>query len=353
MDLLRQWPRNYIAAELLQHPEPEQYLLSGGLHRALPKGWARRGITAAASPTIEQSGGRTGSTPCSRSAVLSILDEGYPALLRQIPDPPLLFYYRGNTELLGEPAVAVVGARRCTSQGRDNARVLARQLAEYGVHVVSGLALGIDGAAHAGALAAAPGAGRTIAILGGGLQRLYPRRHLELAQNIVAHGGLILSEYPDAMPPLAHQFPERNRLISGLSVATVVVEATLKSGSLITARFAAEQGRDVFAMPGPVNSLMSQGCHQLIQQGAGLVANAADVLLGLGTETPAAAPAEAVSGDAGRVLALIGGYPVSMDELMIDTGLEPGHLTRLLVDLELAGIVQQGPLGYSRTSGNS
>ena len=133
MNLLRQWPRNYIAAELLQHPEPEQYLLSGGLRRALPKTRAGPDRTPAASPTIEQSGGRTSATPCSGSAALSILDEGYPELLRQIPDPPLLFYYRGNIELLGQPAVAVVGARRCTSQGRDNARVLARQLAEHGI----------------------------------------------------------------------------------------------------------------------------------------------------------------------------------------------------------------------------
>ena len=220
-----------------------------------------------------------------------------------------------------------------------------------------------------GALSAAPGAARTIAVLGGGLQQLYPRRHTQLAQTIIARGGLVLSEYPDAMPPLAHQFPERHRIISGLSAATVVVEATLNSGSLITARFAAEQGRDVFAMPGPVSNQMSHGCHQLIQQGAGLVANAKDVLLGIGLEaaadsaavdtgsslasTHATVPAAELSDEAALVLELIGGYPVSVDELLVDTGLEPGQLTRLLVELELAGIVQQGPLGYSRTSAQS
>ena len=366
MDVLLRWPRNYVAAELLQHPHPEQYLLSGALSAALPPTWPDKRAMPRSGPTVRQSGRRTEPATCSKSAALCILDEGYPDLLRQIPDPPLLLYFCGNIELLGEPAVAVVGARRCTSQGRVNARVLACELAGYGVHVVSGLALGIDGAAHAGALSAVPGAARTIAVLGGGLQQLYPRRHTQLAQTIIARGGVVLSEYPDAMPPLAHQFPERNRIISGLSAATVVVEATLNSGSLITARFAAEQGRDVFAMPGPVNNQMSHGCHQLIQQGAGLVANAKDVLLGIGLEaaadsaavdtgssvasTNAAVPAAELSGDAALVLELIGGYPVSVDELLLDTGLEPGPLTRLLVELELAGIVQQGPLGYSRTS---
>ena len=171
--------------------------------------------------------------------------------------------------------------------------------------------------------------------------------------------GLLLTEYAPEQPPLAHHFPERNRIISGMSMATVVVEATIKSGSLITARFAAEQGRDVYAMPGPVQNTMSEGCHRLIQQGAGLVLNATDLLIDLGLEGVATAgggaeekpPSHvALPDEAQRLLALIHGYPVSLDELVLGSGIELSRVTSLLIELEMAGIVQQGTLGYSRAS---
>ena len=356
LDLRRRWPRKLIVESLAEHPQPRQHLLSGGLAAAL----------AARFPdsTLKQSDNPPTAPASAHDGVVGMLDDAYPEILRHIPDPPLLLFYRGNSELLGATAVAVVGARRSTTQGRSNAQLLSRELVAHGITVVSGLALGIDGAAHSGALAglrSGPGqqvpAG-TIAVLGGGLAQLYPRRHHQLARDIVAAGGLLLSEYEDNTPPLARQFPERNRIISGLSMATVVVEATLKSGSLITARFAAEQGRDVLAMPGPVNNEVSAGCHRLIQQGAGLVSNAVDVIVALGLEgmapsieqpgTPSSSPV--LDRDSRNLLGVIQGYPLSLDELLLQTGYEIGYLTKLLVGLELGGFVQQGPLGYSRAS---
>ncbi len=355
--LLRRWPRKILLDALGEHPQAGQAVLDGSFADHL----SRRFPNA----TNKQLDNRLSGAPPSHDAVVGWFDEAFPALLRNIPDPPLLLFYRGNIKLLESPAVAVVGARRSTSQGRANAHTLARDLVAMGITVASGLALGIDGAAHSGALAGSPqrqtvaGGAHTIAVLGGGLKQMYPRRHQKLAQQIIDQDGLLLSEYEDGVPPLAHQFPERNRIISGLSLATVVVEATLRSGSLITARFAAEQGRDVFAMPGPVNNATSAGCHRLIQQGAGLVSNAEEVLIGIGQEAVLSAPATPVTlspsspnldRDAQTLLDLINGYPMSLDELIVQSGLQPEHLTRLLVSLELGGFVQQGPLGYSRAS---
>lgn len=208
--------------------------------------------------------------------------EALPERLRVIPDPPRRLYARGAVEALAAPSVAIVGSRRATRAGRQFAEALAGDLAAAGLVVVSGLAYGIDAAAHRGALV---GGGRTVAVLGSGLGHVYPRQHAALAAEIVDGGGALVSEYPDDRAPRKHQFPERNRLISGLSLGVVIVEATTKSGSLITARMAAEQGREVMAVPGPVTSPLSGGCHRLLKSGAALIESADDVLYAVGYDT--------------------------------------------------------------------
>jgi len=230
--------------------------------------------------------------------VLTLGDPGYPSALLNTEDPPLLLYAIGHPAAWKSGAldalrcVAIVGSRNPTPQGASNARAFGQALAQAGLSVVSGLALGVDGAAHQGALDAAawvpsnvyPDHIATVAVVGTGLDRVYPKQNRALAQQIAAR-GLLLSEYPLGTPPLAAHFPQRNRIISGLALGTLVVEAALRSGSLITARMALEQGRDVFAIPGSIHSTQSRGCHALIKQGAKLVESAQDVLEELGQRT--------------------------------------------------------------------
>jgi DNA processing protein len=205
---------------------------------------------------------------------VAIVDDGYPPLLREIVDPPFALFYRGDLSLLQQPMVAMVGSRRASSYGMNAAAHLARQLVSAGVVIVSGLARGIDAASHQAALEAG---GKTIAVLGTGIDLEYPRSHVRLAGDIVDR-GLILTEFPPGTPPLAANFPVRNRLISGITLGTVIVEATSRSGSLITARTAAEQGREVFAVPGSIFAAGTEGTHRLIQYGAKLVHDANDIL---------------------------------------------------------------------------
>ncbi len=205
--------------------------------------------------------------------LVSYSDEGYPKLLREIPSPPATLFARGALTS-SFVAVAIVGTRKATQDGKLIARQIAYDLAKAGIVIVSGLALGIDGAAHEGAL---QGGGKTIAVLANGLDTVYPLLHEHLAESILAQGGVILSEYPEGVSPLRHQFLERNRIISGMSIATIVVEAPLRSGSLATARFALEQGREVFVVPGPVRHRNYQGSHILIREGARLITSAKDV----------------------------------------------------------------------------
>src|SRR5258705_525756 len=207
-------------------------------------------------------------------ALVTLGDAAYPRLLLEIPDPPALLYCRGRTELLNRPALAVVGSRNATAQGASNAEQFARTFSAAGLAIVSGLAQGIDAAAHRGGLAAE---GSTIAVLGTGIDVTYPRANLALADDIASR-GLLVSEFPLGTKALAHNFPRRNRLISGLAQGCLVVEAALASGSLITARAAAEQGREVFAVPGSIHSPLAKGCHALIKSGAKLAESAEDVL---------------------------------------------------------------------------
>lgn len=281
------------------------------------------------------------------NAVLTLADEGYPGLLLEIPDPPPLLYVRGRRALLAQPALAVVGSRNATAQGERDAERFARALSEAGLTIVSGLAQGIDAAAHRGGLDAG---GSTLAVLGTGIDVVYPRRNAELAARIAAE-GLLVSEFPLGTPPLAHHFPRRNRLISGLARGCLVVEAALASGSLITARTAADQGREVFAMPGSIHSPLAKGCHALIRSGAKLVESAEDVLAELaGMRLSAAArtvAADAAPGD--PLLAHMGADPVDVDSLCARAGRGAEEIAAELLRLELAGRVAALPGGrYQR-----
>ena len=276
--------------------------------------------------------------------ILVLGDTDYPPQLLAAPDPPLLLHLQGRVELLAAESVAVVGTRHPTPAGLQTARDLARGLGEAGFVVVSGLALGIDGAAHEAALAAGTG---TIAVVGTGLDRVYPRRHLALAHRI-ADEGLLVSEYPLGTPPLKPLFPERNRIIAALTRGTLVVEAALRSGSLITARLAAEAGREVFAVPGSIHAPLSRGCHELIQQGAKLVLGIDDMLDELRPalrvrRTAAAPPAATAPED--PLLAALGFDPIGLDALAARTGLDAGTLSARLLDLELDGRVARLPGG--------
>ncbi|WP_137895261.1 DNA-processing protein DprA [Ramlibacter sp. 2FC] len=280
--------------------------------------------------------------------ILVLGDADYPASLLAIEDPPPMLYLLGQVDRLAMlRGIAVVGSRNPTPQGAANARQFARALASAGLSVVSGLALGVDGAAHEGALeGATPGQLATLAVVGTGLDRVYPRQHLDLARRI-ARQGLLVSEYPLGTPPLAPNFPRRNRLISGLSQGTLVVEAALKSGSLITARLASEQGREVFAIPGSIHAAQSRGCHALIRQGAKLVESAQDVLEELRWPVPAPEtekPLPATGAD-DPLLTLMGHDPVSLDALQARSGLDTPTLQTRLLTLELDGAVGRLPGG--------
>jgi DNA processing protein len=268
--------------------------------------------------------------------VITLGDPLYPPTLLESPDPPLLLYAQGRAALLGATSVAIVGSRSPTPQGLQNAQRFAVALGQAGITVVSGLALGVDGAAHEGALQGGAG---TVAVVGTGLDRLYPRRHLALARRI-ADEGLLLSEFPLGTPPLPPHFPQRNRIIAGLTRGTLVVEAALPSGSLITARLASEAGRDVFAIPGSIHSPQSRGCHWLLKQGAKLVESAEDILEELypGRPRAAAAPA-AADAPADPLLDALGHEPVSLDALTARTGWPAATLNARLLELELAGQV--------------
>ena len=278
-------------------------------------------------------------------ALITLDEATYPADLLNTADPPLWLFAQGQINSPATPTrVAVVGSRNPTPQGRANAQAFARSLAQAQVTVVSGLALGVDGAAHEGAL---EGGGPTIAVVGTGLDRVYPKAHHALAHQICTH-GLLLSEYPLGTPPLAANFPRRNRIISGLSLGTLVVEAALQSGSLITARLASEQGREVFAIPGSIHSTQSKGCHALIRQGAKLVESAQDVLEELRlapspTLTAAIEHPESASPDEDPLLQAMGYDPLTLDELQARTGLSSADLQAQLLALELAGQVARLP----------
>ncbi len=278
----------------------------------------------------------------------------YPPLLALIPDAPLVLFVDGDADALGLPQIAMVGSRNPTAPGRDTAVQFARHFAQCGLAVTSGLALGIDAASHRGALR---GGGRTIAVLGCGLDAIYPRENAALAAEIAAQGGALVADLPTGTPPLKPNFPRRNRLISGLSLGTLVVEAALQSGSLITARLAGDQGREVFAIPGSIHNPMARGCHRLLRQGARLVESVEDVFAELGplvaTLQPLRAETADAQGESGPrldkdyeiLLDALGFETAGLDTLVARTGLKADAVASMLLILELDGRVQQQPGG--------
>jgi DNA processing protein len=298
-----------------------------------------------------------------RHAVWTLGDAAYPDALLQLADPPLMLYVQGQTNGHLGNAVSVVGSRNPTPQGAQTAAQFSEALSAAGLCVVSGMALGIDGAAHRGALrgagaaqATAHGQWRTVAIVGTGLDRVYPKQHQMLARDIAQHGVLI-SEYPLGTPPLAQNFPKRNRLIAALGLGTLVVEAALQSGSLITARMALDVGREVLAIPGSIHAPQSHGCHALIRQGAKLVESAQDVLEELQLDTPQQASLFAASHEPDapphELLQHMGYAPVSLDALQARCGLDTAALQAELLTLELAGAVGRLPGGLFQRLGPS
>jgi DNA processing protein len=272
---------------------------------------------------------------------------GYPPLLAELHDPPARLYLRGGpAEILARPSVAIVGARSCSPYGAQVARELARELAGAGVVVVSGLARGVDGEAHRGALAAG---GLTVAVLGCGIDRDYPRAHADLARR-VSENGLVVSEYPPGIEPSPWRFPARNRIVAGLTEATIVVEARRRSGALITADFALELGRDVFAVPGEITSGLSEGTNDLIRQGAIPLLAAADVFEAMGIEPEPPGPPTSLSPEADAVWGVLQEGVLTLDEISRTTGLGAAEVAVALTELELAGLVVQADGRYRRTT---
>jgi len=282
--------------------------------------------------------------------VVTLADSDYPQTLLNIPDPPLLLYVKGRLDLLNHPALAVVGSRNATAQGIGNAEAFAKSLSNAGLCIISGMAHGIDAAAHRGALCGSSG---SIAVVGTGLDKVYPAANRDLAHMLAQHGALI-SEFPLGTPPLAANFPRRNRIISGMSAGCLVVEASLQSGSLITARLALEQGRDVFAIPGSIHAPQSKGCHALLKQGAKLVETAHDVLEELSGQFVMSAlnpdtPVTATSNVIPLLMEQIGFDPVDVSTLSARCGLTISELSAMLLTLELEGHLSVLPGGlYQR-----
>lgn len=289
---------------------------------------------------------------------LTLADSDYPPRLREIADPPPVLFVHGDVAVLRHPQIAIVGSRNPTPSGAELAQDFARHLALRGVTIISGLALGIDAASHRGALA---GAGHTIAVMGTGMDRVYPPRHQDLAEQIAA-GGALVSEFPLHTPVRPENFPRRNRIISGLALGVLVVEAAKASGSLITARHAIEQGREVFAIPGSIHNPLARGCHALIRDGAKLVETVDDILEELpslsvpaesDSQTPTAPPLPAAHNEEhDRLLAALGYDPVSIDVLVARTGLTANAVSSMLLLMELEGRVssQAGGLYLRRSA---
>jgi DNA processing protein len=285
-------------------------------------------------------------------SLLPITSPDYPELLRSIHTPPHLLFVRGPISSLSMPQLAIVGSRNYTASGGENARTFARELASSGFTITSGLALGIDSMAHLGAVET----GKTIAVLGAGVETIYPRSNQQLADKILATEGTLISEFAPGTPPRPAHFPQRNRIISGLSMGVLVVEAALKSGSLITARIALEQGREVFAIPSSIHNPMAKGCHQLIRNGASLVENINDIIEQLQgmvafkreeleqypkTESAEKAPQA-------ELLEKMGFDPIDFDELIARGSAECSQLLQQLTELELSGYIEQRGSHYIR-----
>lgn len=336
-DQLAQWLQPDACQALLAHQR-------NPLHSALQQRAQRDLDWLAAHPEVQ---------------LLALEDPDYPAMLKEVRRAPPLLYVRGSVSALSLPQIAVVGSRNPTSGGADNAREFSAYLARYGFAITSGLALGVDGCAHTGAVQVE---GVTIGVLGTGIDRVYPARHRALADQILACGGALISEFPLGLVPQAANFPQRNRIISGMSGGVLVVEGALKSGSLITARYALQQNREVFAIPGSIHNPLARGCHRLIREGATLVETAQDIVEQLGgylgyqhslfgssrdCDTP---PLQELSADEQSVFEALGYDPKGLDSLVEASDLDVGELSALLVSLQLKGIVSETASGFMRVS---
>lgn len=280
--------------------------------------------------------------------IITLHDPHYPLYLREIPDPPIVLYIKGCLETLSSLQIAIVGTRNPSFLGRENAFQFAYQLAQSGITITSGLARGIDECAHQGALKANQ---QTIAVLGCGMHRLYPKQHIVLAEKITESGALV-SEFPLRAPPLAKHFPQRNRIISGLSRGVLVVEAAMRSGSLVTARLANEQGRDVFAIPGSIQNNLTKGCHYLIREGAKLVETAGEILEELGFKAPPAFEKTTIvqfsSRDEKKVWEALDFEETPIDIIILRSGLTIRTVSSILLSFERKGLVLSAPMGYLR-----
>lgn len=338
------------AADVLRQPAHELHLFLPEEARLLLADFQRHDARSQLGQTLERDLDWLGRQ--SDLHLLTLDHPDYPQLLKEIPRPPALLYVRGDCSCLSLPQIAVVGSRNPTPGGRDNAYQFAHYLAASGFAITSGLALGVDGAAHSGALAAQ---GRTIAVFGTGIDSIYPARHRSLAQQILAQGGALVSEFPLGTRSQASNFPQRNRLISGLSCGTLVVEAAVQSGSLITARLALQQNREVFAIPGSIHNPLARGCHSLIRQGATLVETGADIIeqlggmLALKHEELRSRAADMDMDDTERsLLAALGYDPAPVDIVAERSGLPVSQVAATLMGLELKGAVSATDLGYVR-----
>ncbi len=295
--------------------------------------------------------------------IITYDDPYYPKLLKEIADPPLILYVKGNIDLLDSPQLAIVGSRNPSPTGAEIANLFAKHIAEMGISITSGLALGIDAAAHQGALKSDPS--QTIAVMGTGLDIVYPASHKNLAAEILLKGGALVSEYPPGTQAQAYHFPRRNRIISGLSLGTLVVEAALRSGSLITARCATDQGREVFAIPGSINNPLAKGCHTLIRNGAKLIETADDIIEELGPlanlqenllqthhqqQHPTPNTDSFISDDDSyqKLLKNLDVIATPVDILSRRTNLPVSEISSMLLVLELKGYVESAPSGYMK-----
>jgi len=337
------------AAQLLQlaHDPPQSPDIPDGLWPALRRLGRRPQAHPAWRTAVEWSAAleRVG------ARVIRLGESAYPEALAQVPDAPLLLYVRGNAAALADPQLAVVGSRRASASGVELAAQFASGLTRAGLTVTSGLAQGIDAAAHEAALAAG---GETIAVLGTGIDRVYPPRHRDLARRI-ADAGLLVSELPPGTPPVRHNFPARNRIIAGMALGVLVVEAARQSGSLITARLAAEYNREVFAVPGSIHHPQARGCHQLLRMGAQLTESLSDILEHIAVPAAAyldvradGAAQPSLSDPQRKVLEAIGYEPTPYDMIRRRTALAAGELEIVLLELELAGCLQAGSGCYRR-----
>lgn len=339
-------------SRLLEHFATPARVLDAGRSGLLEIGIPEQSIESLLSPDLAAIEKDLSWAEQSNNRILALADEDYPSLLKQAHDAPLVLYVSGDVSLLEYPQLAIVGSRNPSHGGIDNARDFAHYLAGLGMVITSGMAMGIDAAAH---LAALEAGGKTIAVTGTGLDRVYPARHRELAHRIVEQGALV-SEYSVGTPPLAANFPRRNRIISGLSLGVLVVEAAIQSGSLITARMALEQNREVFAIPGSIHNPLAKGCHRLIRDGAKLVESAADIFDELGGIT-AVTTGNAVQDkhnnhdfdmdkEYQQVLKSVGFEPTSVDTVVERSGLTPDAVCSMLLVLELQGYISAVSGGY-------